>query len=129
MIGLCIFVIIAIIGIGGVIAWMLYESEHFVSMCFTVITIVLLCVGTIGGTFWYYNNTESGKRAIKDWQSNTRGGITRIVTVYDINGKVISKYEGKFDVEYDSDRIKFDDEEGKRHIIYYTTGTIIIDEK
>ena len=83
----------------------------------------------IGGTFWYYNSTESGKRAIKDWQSNTTGGITRTVTVYDINGKEIAKYEGKFDVEYDAERIKFDDEEGKRHIIYYTTGTIIIDEK
>lgn len=129
MIGICIFVTIAIIGIGGCIAWMLYESEHIVSMCFTIIAIVLLCVGMIGGTFWYYNSTESGKRAIKDWQSNTTGGITRTVTVYDINGKEIAKYEGKFDVEYDAERIKFDDEEGKRHIIYYTTGTIIIDEK
>lgn len=129
MIGICIFVIIAIIGIGGVIAWMLYESEHIVSMCFTVIVIVLLCIGTIGGTIWYYNNTESGKRAIKDWKSNTSGGITRTVTVYDINGKEIAKYEGKFDVEYNAERIKFDDEDGKRHIVYYTTGTIIIDEK
>ena len=129
MIGICVLVIIAIIGIGGCIAWMLYESEHIVGMCFTIIAIVLLCVGTIGGTFWYYNSTESGKRAIKDWQSNTTGGITRTVTVYDINGKEIAKYEGKFDVEYDAERIKFDDEEGKRHSIYYTTGTIIIDEK
>mgnify|MGYP006990141628 CR=1 FL=1 len=40
------------------------------------------------------NSTESGKRAIKDWQSNTTGGITRTVTVYDINGKEIAKYEG-----------------------------------
>ncbi len=62
-------------------------------------------------------------------KSNTAGGITRIVTVYDVNGKEIQKYEGKFDVAYDSNRIKFDDEQGKRHIIYYTTGTITIDEK
>ena len=29
----------------------------------------------------------------------------------------------------DENRILFDDEDGKRHVIYYPTGTIIIDEK
>ena len=31
-------------------------------------------------------------------------------------------------MEYDDDRILFDDENGLRHIIYYPTGTVIIDE-
>ena len=50
--------------------------------------------------------------------------------VYDVNGKLIEKYEGKFDVETDHDNyILFDDEEGRRHIIFYKTGTVIVDEK
>lgn len=129
MIGVIILVILAILGIGGTVAWGLYESDHIVGLIITVCIMIVLLIGTIGGTVWYYNSTESGKRAIKDWKSNTSGGITRTVTVYDINGKEIAKYEGKFDVEYNAERIKFDDEDGKRHIVYYTTGTIIIDEK
>ena len=61
-------------------------------------------------------------------QSDFGGGIERTVTVYDIDGEIIQEYSGKFDVDYDSERIKFDDENGERHVIYYTTGTVIIDE-
>ena len=80
------------------------------------------------GMLWYYNNTASGARAYKTQKSNFEMGINRKVTVYDVEGDVIQEYEGKFDVEYDDDRILFDDEHGLRHIIYYPTGTVIIDE-
>lgn len=29
---------------------------------------------------------------------------------------------------YKCDRILFDDEQGKRHVIYYPTGTVTVDE-
>lgn len=90
---------------------------------------VVLCIGLFVGMNAYYNNTESGKRALKSQESNFNSGIKRTVTIYDVNGKVIKQYEGKFDVEYDDDRILFDDENGKRHVVYYTTGTVAIDEK
>lgn len=92
-----------------------------------VIPIVIIAI-IWGVGFWYYNNTESGKRAFKTQESNLNGGIKRKVTVYDVEGNVITEYQGKFDVEYDDDRILFDDEEGFRHIIYYPTGTVIVDE-
>jgi hypothetical protein len=77
-----------------------------------------------------YKDAEAGARAIKDQQSNFNGGITRVVKVYNINGELIESYEGKFDIETDkASYILFDDEDGKCHIIYYTTGTIIVDEK
>lgn len=80
--------------------------------------------------FWYRSNSESGRRALKDQQANLHGGIERTVTVYDIGGEIIEQYSGKFDIETDRQSyILFDDEQGKRHIIYYTTGTIIVDEK
>lgn len=93
-----------------------------------IISILVAVVIAFGLLFWLYN-TESGARVIKDTQSDFNGGIERTVTVYDIDGDLIQKYSGKFDVDYDSERIKFDDENGKRHVIYYTTGTVIIDEK
>lgn len=80
------------------------------------------------GMMWYFNNTASGARAFKTQESNFNMGIQRKVTVFDATGNVIKEYEGKFDVEYDDDRILFDDEKGLRHIIYYPTGTVIIDE-
>lgn len=91
--------------------------------------IGVMCIGmTWFGIIWYYNHTESGKRAVKTQESNFGGGITREVKVYDVEGDVIAEYKGKFDIEYDNDRILFDDEKGNRHIIYYPTGTVIVDE-
>ena len=56
--------------------------------------------------------------------------IERTVSVYDVNGQLIKEYSGKFDIETDRESyILFDDEDGNRHMIYYTTGTIIVDEK
>lgn len=77
-----------------------------------------------------YSNTAAGQRAYKDQQSNFNvNQITREVIVYDINGDVITTYTGKFDIETDNEKyILFDDENGLRHIIYYTTGTVIVNE-
>lgn len=96
--------------------------------------IISLFIGLIifGGFFcgqlWYYSSTESGKRAIKSQESDFNGGITREVKVYSMDGKILQEYKGKFDVDYDDDRVIFDDEKGLRHIIYYPTGTVIINE-
>ena len=93
---------------------------------------IIICIAITVGIWvagWFYcTHTEGGKRALKTQQSNFDGGIERKVTVYDIEGDVIAEYRGKFDVEYDNDRILFDDENGMRHIIYYPTGNVIIDE-
>lgn len=74
-------------------------------------------------------NRASVGRFMKDMKSEWRNGLERTVEVYDVNGNLIKRYEGKFDVERDDDRIKFDDENGKRHIIYVKTGTVFVDEK
>ena len=92
-----------------------------------IITFVLL-IGIASGMCWYYQNTESGKRAVKDQESNFSGGIARRVNVYDMEGDLLASYEGTFDVEMSDTRILFDDDNGDRHIIYFTTGTVTIDE-
>jgi len=88
-----------------------------------VLSLILLVA-----MLWYYNNTASGSRALKTQQSNFTNGIKRKVEVYDATGNLIKEYVGTFDIEYDDDRILFDDEHGLRHIIYYPTGTVIVDE-
>ena len=93
-----------------------------------LITISIGIIAIILVVSYYFIFSESGKRNIKSIRSDLDGGTTRIVTVYDIEGDVIAEYKGKFDIEYDSDRILFDDENGYRHIIYYPTGNVIIDE-
>ena len=93
-------------------------------LCGMIVSTILL-----GFMLWYFGSTEKGKRAMKSQESNLNGGIERTVKVYDIKGKIIAEYEGKFDVEYNESRIIFDDENGKRHIIYYKTATVVIDEK
>lgn len=84
--------------------------------------IMWVCVG------WYYNSTEAGKRARKSQDSNFNGGITRRVRVYDMDGDMLEEYKGKFDVDYGDERILFDDENNQRHVIYFKSGTIIVDE-
>jgi hypothetical protein len=97
-----------------------------------IVTSLLLAIALIV-TPIVYMNTETGKRALKDQKSNFGSGMNRVVEVYDVSGEIIKTYEGKFDVEVSNESgspyILFDDEKGKRHIIYYTTGTIIVDEK
>ena len=93
-----------------------------------IIICIVITVGIWVAGWFYCTHTEGGKRALKTQQSNLNGGIERRVLVYDVSGNVIADYQGKFDIEYDDDRILFDDEEGLRHIIYYPTGTVIIDE-
>lgn len=107
-----------------------YEKQErigfSVAAAVTLAITILLCAAFI----WYRNNSESGRRALRDQESNLNGGIERIVSVYDINGNLIKEYSGRFDIETDrKSYILFDDENGARHIVYYTTGTIIVDEK
>lgn len=117
-------------GAAAIIAWCWFdESGGFIPWVVSIGIAAILCASLYIGMNAYYKNTESGKRALKSQESNFNSGIERIVTIYDVNGNVIKQYEGKFDVEYDDDRILFDDENGKRHVVYYTTGTVAIDEK
>lgn len=86
--------------------------------------IMLLALGLI-----LCSCTEGCARACKDFDSDLNGGLNRTVKVYDIDGELVAEYSGKFDIETDhSTYILWDDEDGKRHIIYFSTFNVIIDE-
>lgn len=107
-----------------------YDRGTFLFSGISAIIVGLLMTG--GSAFWLYG-TEAGARAQKTWQSTTSGGLTRVVTVYDMEGDVVARYEGTFDVDANAERIIFDvpQEDGsyKRHQIWPTTGTVTIEEK
>jgi len=127
--GWAIFGFVAIVVLLATIFISTDMTESGAAKALVIIAAVFIVGATLAGELWYFNSTESGKRAMKDQKSNFGGGITREVTIYDMEGDVIRQYEGKFDVEMHDTYVLFDDEQGLRHIVYFTTGTVAIDEK
>ena len=66
----------------------------------------------------------------KNLNSSWNNGLNRTVEVYDVSGEKIKEYSGKFDIIFDEDtgRILFDVENGKRHLIFPGTSTVLVDE-
>lgn len=124
-IGFAITVLVVVI-LGG---FCFLASETATGRTMSLVVSIAFIVIVFGAMLFYYNATASGKRAFKSQKSELENGIERVVTVYDMEGDVIKVYDGKFDITYDNDRILFDDEQGKRHVIYYPTGTVTVDEK
>lgn len=119
-------VVLVVVLLGG-LCFLMSETSSERVLCLGVSVAFIFIV--LGAMLFYYNATASGKRAFKSQKSELENGIERVVTVYDMEGDVIKVYDGKFDITYDNDRILFDDEQGKRHVIYYPTGTVTVDEK
>jgi hypothetical protein len=78
-------------------------------------------------TILFASCTVSQQREFKTLQSNWSGGLDRILVVYNLDGSVHAKYEGKIDVQYsDGGKVLFDFE-GKRYI-YYNFPTEVIEK-
>jgi len=104
------------------------ESRLWLKRILAVLVAAALCVLLLIGMKAWFHKTESGKRSLKTWKSETSRGLNRRVCVYDVSGKLIKEYRGRFDMTDDHSRVIFDDQSGKRHVIYYSTGTVIVDE-
>ena len=91
------------------------------------VILMLLIVAVIFLAVMFVNRASVG-RWMKDVKSEWNNGLNRTISVYDVNGGLIREYSGKFDIEWSNDHLKFDDENGKRHLIYFKTGTICVDE-
>lgn len=123
---------IAFVGI-GIGCYFLFDQEVKASIVSFVIT-VCLCLGLMFGLSWYHNNTASGQRSYKDFQSDIDCGLNREITITAEDGREIFHYEGKVDIETkhegNANYILFESEEGLRYIVYYgITDTVLIIEK
>lgn len=131
--------VVAIFLILGIIALGVNSEYHPVinTIIGSVISLVIL-IGLAFGLNWYNTSTASGKRSYKDFKSEINDGIYREITITNDDGKVIYDYTGKCDIEEqenddgsaDLRKLKFENEQGKRVIIYYgITDTVKIIEK
>ena len=89
-----------------------------------IITALFVIFGII------YLRSASFQREIKDLKSDYCGGISRTIIITAEDGREIYNYTGTVDLEIDADtrKIKFEDENNKRQIIIYglqDTVTII----
>lgn len=92
--------------------------KKFIASSFVIIVIFTLA----SGSSWW-------QREIKSWQSNYGGGLNRKMIVYSESGEVLAEYEGKFDIEYDNNRIKFIQDGKMRNIYLGNSATVIVEEK
>lgn len=119
-------IILGIIGL-GITAFLFISDEKTWGIIAGLITIIVVG-GLILGLSWFYANTGSGVRAMKDQQSNLNNGINRNIKVIENDGFVSYEFSGKADLEMHDDYIVFESE-GKRTIIYKSyTSTIVITE-
>lgn len=84
-----------------------------------VLITIILVSGLLGGC-------SSCSRMGKSISSDMKGGLNRMVTLYDYNGEEIRHWSGKFDISESENEVYFDDQNGKRIIIH---GGIIVNEE
>lgn len=118
--------IIALCGFGlsAFLIWYAADDGNAIFAIFGVVCIVLT-LAICGVFMWWCTNSESGKRALKEQQSDLNGGLERTVTLYSYNGDEIESWTGKFDVSSSETETYFDID-GKRVIIH---GGIVVNEE
>ena len=119
---------------GGILGLLAICTDEIKAGIITLISTLIICMILVFTLAWYNTNTERGRRALKDNQSNFNGGIYREITITAEDGREIFHYEGKVDVETSHEGsenyILFESEDGRRYIIYYgITDTVLIIEK
>lgn len=115
--------------VGFVFGIITLTDSRITSKIFAAVIAAITIVGLWLGSNYYYTSTATGLRKSRDYKSNISLGVDRTVSVMEDDGNVIYTYSGKIDIETDNDNyILFDDEEGKRHIIYKGATQMILVE-
>lgn len=121
-----LFGLLALSGIG--ITIMCFLSDAPVGGVITLLITIIVLGGLLWFGSWYYSNTASGARAVKDLQLDLSQGVERIIQVIESDGSVSYEYHGKVDIEMHNNYIVFD-ENNKRVILYKSyTSTLVITE-
>lgn len=66
----------------------------------------------------------SCNRMVKDWKSETSGGLDRTINIYSLDGKLITSHTGKIDIEDRENSILFE-LNGKRYVYYNSIIEVI----
>lgn len=121
--------VMSLIIVGFVFSLIVLTDWRAISKAVVTLVAIVMIAGLWLGSNYYYTNTARGLRKSRDYKSNISLGVDRTVSVMEDDGNVIYTYSGKIDIETDNDNyILFDDEEGKRHIIYKGATQMILVE-
>lgn len=80
----------------------------------------------MSGLLFALSGCSSWERTKKDFTSEFDNGLPREIKVYDINGKVIFKDKGKFDIDHSDHKLQYVDSENRKHNIYTGDNTTVI---
>lgn len=96
-------------------------NKNFVTIFCSIIAIICILICLTGCSSW--------DSTLKDFESETKGGLDRTVKVYSQTGELLAEYEGKINIEYDESRVIFQIDRDKRIAIYSDKATVIVEEK
>lgn len=77
----------------------------------------ILAVGALFAVF-AFTGCASCEREWKSCNSDMNGGLNRVVNVYTYDGILIASYEGKIDIDDNSNGSIMFDMDGKRYVYY-----------
>ena len=77
----------------------------------------ILAVGALFAVFTF-TGCASCEREWKSCNSDMNGGLNRVVNVYTYDGILIATYEGKIDIDNNSNGSIMFDMDGKRYVYY-----------
>ena len=92
------------------------------------ITKIIITICALTAVVAAVGSCASINRKMKTIGSELNNGIEREIVVYDAVGNEVYRQSGKFDVDYSNDRVLYDDENGKRHTIYFKNGIVVVNE-
>ena len=87
----------------------------------------LFGMGLLMGIFFGRKRKENDDDDFPEYIKDSN--IRETLTVYSADGNIIKQYVGRFDIKNDDNCIIFEDEKGRNHEIYYSSGIIICDEE
>jgi predicted DCC family thiol-disulfide oxidoreductase YuxK len=73
----------------------------------------------------FFTSCASCDRFMKSCTSDVSGGLDRVVNVYSLNGELIATYEGKIDIDDNTNSSVMFDLNGKRYVYYNAIVEVI----
>ena len=86
----------------------------------------LIVVSLLIASVLFAGCTGEQKRGIKSIKSNWTGGLKRVVTLYDYNGKIVQRWQGNIDMSNSEKETDFILNGNKRVVIH--GGITVIEE-
>jgi len=117
-IGAIIVCIVMTFAIIGSVVYIIVGCDSVKATVISILIALLLTASIWGGTFWYYNNTASGRRDLVDERAELANGLERTINIYTANGDLIATYTGKIDLEDNDGGYVLFDWNGKRYTYY-----------